>query len=132
MAGALGGWKRDLCQYFTTSRPTQGVAQQHETPSPIYHGPSSKRLSKMRASKYSQSSQASSSTSTSYSQTGSQASSAICLHSPEIAPPTPGSPSLIPRTVPTHNYPSADNKLEVKGVEFDVDFNHVYVRGTRL
>ena len=89
----------------------------------------------MRASEHSQSSQASSSSSRYQNsqslQTSSQVSSAIRLDSPELTS-TRRSPSPILRATPTHEYPAPDAKVYVTGVTFDVDFNHVYVQGSRL
>ena len=124
-------------RYLLNTRSTRSTLHQEETPSPIHHGPSSRRLGKMRASE-SQLSQASSSSSShrfrvnrSSSQTGSQASSAIRLDSPE-ADPLPTSPSPIPQDTPTHSYPTPRDSCYVKGVTFNVDFNHVYASGERL
>ena len=117
-------------RYLTNTRSNSAP---DDTPSPVTHGPSSRRLSRMRNLEYSQASRASSSSSTSrfrLSQSGSQASSAIRLNSPETYPPL--SPPPIPQAISSHNYPTPIDKVFVKGVTFDVNFNHVYTKGERL
>jgi hypothetical protein len=123
-------------RYLTNTRSPHSVAQP-EIPSPIHHGPSSRVLGKMRVSEYSEASQASSSSSTfrfwlsrSSFQKGSQASSTIRLDSTEASPLR--SPSPIPYDIRTHNYPTPKKKTIVRGVTFDVNFNHVYWNDDRL
>lgn len=120
-------------QQYLANNSTTRSTNQLETPSPTYHGPSSRRLGKQRAS---QSSQASSSSSTSQfrlpqsaSQTGSQTSSAIWIDSPS---PSLSSPAPISDGLPTHDYPTPTDKAYVRGVTFNVNFNHVYRKGERL
>ncbi|KAF2625252.1 hypothetical protein BU25DRAFT_423345 [Macroventuria anomochaeta] len=118
-------------QYLTNTRVSKSAPD--KTPSLITHGPSSRRLSKMRASEHSQASQASSSSSTSrfrLSRIGSQASSAIRLNSAEAYPPSP--PLPIPQAISSHDYPTPIDKVYMKGVTFDVNFNHVYTKGECL
>ena len=126
-------------RYLTNPRSSRSTLPP-ATPPTIQHAPSSQRLGKIRAINYSspQASQASSSTSTSrfwvsqssY-QTGSQASSAICLDSPELSPPLE-TPSPVPEARLTHDYPSIDDKYVVRGISFNVDFERVYRKGKRL
>jgi hypothetical protein len=97
------------------------------TPSPIHHGPSSRRLGKARAHGYSQASSSTSPHTPQFSQTGSQASSYIRLDSRSSSL----SPPLQQNKKPTHEYPTED-KAWVPGVKFDVNFNHVYRKGQRL
>jgi hypothetical protein len=42
------------------------------------------------------------------------------------------SPSPIPQDTPTHSYLTPRDSCYVKGVIFDVNFNHMYASGERL
>lgn len=114
-----------MMRRYLANNDTSHNALPPATPSPTQHGPSSRRLGKMRASEYLQASQASRASSSS-SQPGSQASSAIYLDSPSSSPPP------LPEGAPTHDYPLPTDKTAVCGVKFDVDFQHVYRKGKRL